>query len=158
MYHWSQEHSLHFSSETTPRGNKTWLQSQTQNKAQWLADCGHVSASSQSLRFILSLRMNSSFITSRAVLEYASSACSMEPYKFRRHCQAWWSTETDSSLHPWQLSREKSWLCNPNGLRSWMGDIRKQEEERQTDNTVQKSTWIGGHGQWWRYTTKRQTH
>ena len=30
-----------------------------------LAACGHVSASSQSLRFILSLRMNSSFITSR---------------------------------------------------------------------------------------------
>ena len=38
---------------------------QTQNKAQWLAACGHVSESSQSLRFILSLRMNSSFITSR---------------------------------------------------------------------------------------------
>ena len=31
----------------------------------WLAACGHVSASSQSLGFILSLRMNSSFITSR---------------------------------------------------------------------------------------------
>ena len=32
-----------------------------------LADtCGHVSASNQSLRFILSLRLNSSFITSRA--------------------------------------------------------------------------------------------
>ena len=39
--------------------------SQAQNKAQLLAACGHVSASSQSLRFILSLRMNSSFITSR---------------------------------------------------------------------------------------------
>ena len=48
-----------------PRGYKTWVQSQTQNKAQWLAACGHVSASSQSLYFILSLRMNSSFITSR---------------------------------------------------------------------------------------------
>ena len=47
-----------------PRGYKTGVQSQTQNKAQWLAACGHVSASSQSLRFILSLRMNSSFITS----------------------------------------------------------------------------------------------
>ena len=43
----------------------TWVQSQTQNKAQWLAACGHVTASSQSLRFIFSLRMNSSFITSR---------------------------------------------------------------------------------------------
>ena len=34
-------------------------QSSNQNKVQWLAACGHVSASSQSLRFILSLRMNS---------------------------------------------------------------------------------------------------
>ena len=48
-----------------PRGYKTSVQSQTQNKAQWLAACGHVFASSQSLHFILSLRMNSSFITSR---------------------------------------------------------------------------------------------
>ena len=38
-----------------PRGYKTWVQSQTQNKAQWLAACGHVSASRQSLRFILSI-------------------------------------------------------------------------------------------------------
>ena len=52
-------------SNTRPRGYKTWVQSQTQNKAQWLAACGHVSTSSQSLRFILSLRMNSRFITSR---------------------------------------------------------------------------------------------
>ena len=41
------------------------VMSQTQNKVQWLAACGHVSASSTSLRFILSLRMYSSFITSR---------------------------------------------------------------------------------------------
>ena len=34
-------------------------------KAQWLAACGHVSASSQSLCLISSLGMNSSFITSR---------------------------------------------------------------------------------------------
>ena len=47
------------------RGYKTWVQSQTQNKAQWLAACGHMSASSQSLSFILSLRMNSSFLTSK---------------------------------------------------------------------------------------------
>ena len=40
-------------------------QSQTQNQAKWVAACGHVSASSQSLRFILSLRIKSSFITSR---------------------------------------------------------------------------------------------
>ena len=38
---------------------------QTQNKAQRSAACGHVSESSQSLRFILSLRMNSSFIPSK---------------------------------------------------------------------------------------------
>ena len=27
--------------ELAPRGYKTWVQSQTQNKAQWLAACGH---------------------------------------------------------------------------------------------------------------------
>ena len=42
-------------------------ESQTQNKVQRLAACGHVSASSQSLHFILSLRLYSSFITSRPV-------------------------------------------------------------------------------------------
>ena len=47
---------------------KTWVHSQTQNKAHWLAACGHVSASSQSLRFILSLGLYSSFITSRPEL------------------------------------------------------------------------------------------
>ena len=50
--------------KTRPGGYKTWVHSQTQNKAQWLAACGHMSASSQSLRFILSLRLYSSFITS----------------------------------------------------------------------------------------------
>ena len=45
--------------------NLSDLQCQTQNKPQWLAACGHVSASSQSLHYILSLKMNSSFITSR---------------------------------------------------------------------------------------------
>ena len=48
-----------------PRGYKTWVHSQIQNKGQWLAACGHVAASSQSLRFILSLRLYSSFITLR---------------------------------------------------------------------------------------------
>ena len=43
---------------TRPRGYKTWVQSQIRNKVQWLAVCGHVSASSQSLRFIMSLRLN----------------------------------------------------------------------------------------------------
>ena len=37
-----------------PRGNKTWVLSQTRNKGQWLVACGHVS-----------LGINSSFITSR---------------------------------------------------------------------------------------------
>ena len=49
--------------ETALQGTWTRTWPQTQNKAQWLAACRHVSASSQSLRFILSLRMNSSFIT-----------------------------------------------------------------------------------------------
>ena len=43
--------------ETRPLGYKTWVHSQTQNKTQWLAACGHVSASSQPLCFILSLRI-----------------------------------------------------------------------------------------------------
>ena len=34
-----------------PQGYKTGVLSQTQNKVQWLAACGHVSASNQSLRF-----------------------------------------------------------------------------------------------------------
>ena len=51
--------------KTRPRGYKTWVHSQTQNEAQWLAACGHVPASSQPLRIILSLRINASFITSR---------------------------------------------------------------------------------------------
>ena len=46
------------------------VHSQTQNKVQWLAACGHVSASSQSLRFILSLRLYSSFITSGPELAF----------------------------------------------------------------------------------------
>ena len=47
------------------RGYKTGVHSQTQNKAQGLAAIGHMSASSQSLRFIYSLSLYSSFITSR---------------------------------------------------------------------------------------------
>ena len=46
------------------RGYKTWVRSKTQNKVQWLAACGLVSTSSQSLRFILSLRLYSSLVTS----------------------------------------------------------------------------------------------
>ena len=55
---------------------------QTQNKAQWLAAWGHVSASSQSLRFILNLRLYSGFITSRTVL-------------------TGWSADTEYSLGLW---------------------------------------------------------
>ena len=40
-----------------PPDYKTWVHPQTQNKAQWLAACWQVSASSQPLRFILSLRL-----------------------------------------------------------------------------------------------------
>ena len=43
---------------TWPRGYKTWVHSQTQNKVHRLVACGHMSASSQSLFFILSLRMD----------------------------------------------------------------------------------------------------
>ena len=50
---------------TRPRCYKTWVHSQTQNKAQWLAAWGHVSVSSQLVCLILSLRLYSSFITSR---------------------------------------------------------------------------------------------
>ena len=46
-----------------PWGYKIWVQFQTQNKAKWLAACGHMSASNQSLPFILRLRLYSSFIT-----------------------------------------------------------------------------------------------
>ena len=47
----------HIPSLIRPRGYKTCVHSKTQNKALWLAACGHVSASSQSLRFILRLRL-----------------------------------------------------------------------------------------------------
>ena len=47
------------------------VHSQTQNKAQRLVACGYESASSQSLRFILSLRLYSSCIASRPVLYHS---------------------------------------------------------------------------------------
>ena len=47
--------------ESLPRGYKTWVHSQTQNIAQWLAACGHVSASNHSfLIFVLSSSSSSS--------------------------------------------------------------------------------------------------
>ena len=65
----------YLSTKIRPRGYKTWVHSQTQNKAQWLAACGHVSAISQSMRFILSLRLYSSFITSRPVVKWYVLIC-----------------------------------------------------------------------------------
>ena len=74
-----------------PRGYKTWVRSQTQNKAQWLAACGHMSASSQLLRFILSLRQYSVFITPGPDLFFNLCMCfhhSMEIcICFRYYCQ-----------------------------------------------------------------------
>ena len=64
-HYWARSDCSFTKGAVWPRGYKTWVHFQTQNKGQWLAACGHVSASSQSLRLILSLRMKSSFITSR---------------------------------------------------------------------------------------------
>ena len=75
--------------KTWPRGYKAWVQAQTQNKAQWLAACRHVhvSASSQSLCFISSLRMNSSFITSRP-----GFCCNCDQQGYRPACPSPQST------------------------------------------------------------------
>ena len=54
---WLSHFLNHVLLRSRARGYKTWVHSQTQNKAQWLAACRRVSASSQSLRFILSLRL-----------------------------------------------------------------------------------------------------
>ena len=62
---------------------KLEFHSQTQNKAQWLVACGHVSASNQSLRFILSLRLCSSFITSRP---------ETPKHKLLQTVRPWWNT------------------------------------------------------------------
>ena len=69
-------------SESRPWWYKTWVQSQAQNKPQWLAACGHVSASSQSLGLILSLRIKSSFLTLRpdlCPLWYSHLFCYLAP-------------------------------------------------------------------------------
>ena len=58
-------------SQFWPCGYKTWVHSQTQNKVQWLAACRHVSASSQSLCFILSL--DQSYLYSGTVIQWVSS-------------------------------------------------------------------------------------
>ena len=62
---WFRQECPSMSIWNRPRGYKTRVHSQPQNKAQWLAACGNVSTISQSLCFILSLRLYSSFITSR---------------------------------------------------------------------------------------------
>ena len=73
-----------------PRGYKTWVHSQTQNKVQWLATCRYVSSSSQSLRFILSLKLYSSFITSGPCHQMCkkstySETCLKRPLKNRQN-------------------------------------------------------------------------
>ena len=70
--------------ESWPRGYKTWALSQTQNKAQWLAAGGHVSAGSQSLHFILSVRLYSSVITSWPGRRYSNCLYMWEK---NRNCQ-----------------------------------------------------------------------
>ena len=55
-----------------------FILSLTQNKVKWLAACGHVSASSQSLHFILSWRLYSSFITSGLIWSF--TICIIQPY------------------------------------------------------------------------------
>ena len=72
--------------QTWPRGYKTWEQFQTQSKVQWLAACGHVSESIQWLRFILSLRMNSSFITSRPLYKALLSHVTLVYYTLNWFC------------------------------------------------------------------------
>ena len=78
------------SQQSWPRGYKAWVHSQTQNKAQWLAVCGHVSASSQSLRFILSLSLYSIFITSRPIFPHLFylSLYFLSTYKFTEYIKS----------------------------------------------------------------------
>ena len=64
-----------------PWGYKTWVHSQAQNKAHWLAASEHILGSSQSVCFILSLRLHSSFITYYLLLS-VSKAASMAVAKF----------------------------------------------------------------------------
>ena len=61
--------------ESWPRGYKICVQSQTQNKAQWLASCGHVSPSSQSFRFIFEFENELKFDNLGAWLLYVSCSC-----------------------------------------------------------------------------------
>ena len=93
-----------------PWGYKTWVHSQTQNKVQWLAACWrHVSASSQSLLIILSLKKNSSFIT--------SGPCHTHLWKEWTHMQLlvhrvfWWEIILKSPLKCCLLTLPAVYIC-----------------------------------------------
>ena len=61
-----------------PQGYKTGVHSLTENKTQWLTAWGHMSASSQSLRFTLSLRLNlraSPYSLVFCLLRYCFNVC-----------------------------------------------------------------------------------
>ena len=87
---------VHTCSLAWPRSYKTWVHSQTQNRAQWLVACGHVSASNQSLRFILSLKLYSSFITLRPVFVAPTYKETGENHPFGLYSTI---TDTDELLH-----------------------------------------------------------
>ena len=91
---------------------KTLVHSQTQNKAQWLDACGLVSASSQSLRFILSLKLYSGFITSRpgfVIVLCSFWLCSHVAERERERTRER-KMSTLLYLHLWR-NREKNQLC-----------------------------------------------
>ena len=91
---------------TWPRSYKPWVHFQTQNKKQWLAGCGHKSASSQSLRFFFSLRLCSSFITSRPGWSQLYAASRSSPMLR--------TPGLDSTAGKWRLVRRgRSWLSLP---------------------------------------------
>ena len=74
-----------------PRGYKTRVHSQTQNKAQWLAACGHVSASSQSLRTrVRKQPIIALYFESETVLKfYNLEACSLNTVPICCHLYSW---------------------------------------------------------------------
>ena len=57
---------------TLPTGPLSIISGKRENKAQWLAACQHVSASSQSLRFILNLRIELKFYNLKAKWDSSS--------------------------------------------------------------------------------------
>ena len=97
---------------TSPEVYKTWVHSRAQNKVQWLVACGHVSASSQSLRFILSLSLYSSFITSGP----GRSSCCVYSFAYISHTYPWerWKNKqwnVDRHVAPFLCSSDVFMLC-----------------------------------------------